>query len=67
MQNAIQRCCDRVKNGTVSLSRTLTHDLIIEGTGFTSVYPPHFVFQPPLERDDYVVKVSHTTTFALAS
>ena len=40
------------------ISRTRTHELSMRGTGFTNAFPPLIVFDPHIDRDDYVVHVS---------
>lgn len=36
----------------------MTHELIIQGSGFTEAFQPHFTFEPSMDKDDYVVHVS---------
>lgn len=50
---------DRLESSEQEISRTRTHELTIEGTGFTRVFPPLIVFDPHIDRENYVVKVSH--------
>lgn len=46
-----------VTKSGVEIRCTTTHELVIQGTGFTRVFLPTFVFEPPIAKQDYVVHV----------
>lgn len=56
-----------VTQSSVEIRRSMTHELVIQGKGFTRVFPPIFVFDPPIARPDYVVHVRLGTCAAVVT
>lgn len=46
-----------VRYSEVEIRRTMTHELVIQGTGFTRAFSPLFVFDPHIDKQHYLVHV----------
>lgn len=51
----------RLEEAHTQIGRTLTHEIYLKGSGFTKVFPPMLVFDPHIEKDDFVVQVSSSS------
>ncbi|CAN0066429.1 unnamed protein product [Pylaiella littoralis] len=55
----------KLEESHTEIGRTLTHELNLKGSGFTKVFPPMIIFDPAIQREDYVVQVMNRTSVKL--